>query len=289
MGNELSQHLSVSAVQPFQPLDAEDCQSMQKRGWALARQAAQRGAKLIVLPEYFNTFGLPPDQVLAASRVTSTQKEMASRFSREFGAWLLLPLIEERQGKRFNTAHLFDRAGDIVHTYDKTHLTVGERDAYALTAGDKIDVAETPFGLVGVMICYDIYFPEVARILSLKGARLILFPSLQRSDTEEGCMLLNRARAMDNTCFLIRSSYGQKSAGAFVPGNMYGGTCIVGPDGSILANAGRYEGLAEATIQPSWDWQRPRCGGMPVQSVREFLNEDRRPALYAAETTGQTD
>ena len=283
MKASLSTSLSIASIQPFQPKCADDHAPMLQSGWSKAREAAGRGAQLIVLPEYFNTFGLAPEQVIEKSKETSSLHQTAKAFCYEHDVWLLLPLVEEHGGRRFNTAHLFDNSGNIVHTYDKTHLTIGERNDYDLTAGDCVDVVETPFGTVGIMICYDIYFPEVARVLSLKGARLILFPSLQRSDTEEGCMLLNRVRAMDSTSFLIRSSYGQKQGDSYVQGMMYGGSCIISPDGSILANAGRNEGAAEATINLSSEWKRPRCGGMPVQSVREFLNEDRRPSLYLAE------
>lgn len=283
MKASLSTSLSIASIQPFQPKCADDHTPMLQSGWSKAREAAGRGAQLIVLPEYFNTFGLAPEQVVEKSKETSSLHQTAEAFCIEHDVWLLLPLVEEHGGRRFNTAHLFDNSGNIVHTYDKTHLTISERNDYDLTAGDCVDVVETPFGTVGIMICYDIYFPEVARVLSLKGARLILFPSLQRSDTEEGCMLLNRVRAMDSTSFLIRSSYGQKQGDSYVKGMMYGGSCIIAPDGSILANAGRNESAAEATIDPSSEWKRPRCGGMPIQSVREFLNEDRRPSLYLAE------
>jgi predicted amidohydrolase len=61
---------------------------------------------------------------------------------------------------------------------------------------------------------------------------------------------------------------------------MYGSSCIVAPNGSVLANAGRHEGVAMAVVDPVTPWRRPRCGGYEAQVVRDFLTEDRRPELY---------
>ncbi len=253
---------------------------MQQSAWGLVRGAAQEGARLIVLPEYFNVMGLHTDQVRLESKNTENQCKIASEICQELGVWLLLPLIEHRVQGIFNTAHLFDPSGQKVFTYDKTHLTLGERQDYGLTPGNAIQTTDTEFGCVGVMICYDIYFPEVARMLALGGAQIILFPSLQRSECEERCMLLNRVRAMDSTAYLIRSSYGKRPRKVHKPNLTYGSSCIIGPDGKILAHAGHDEGFTHAVIEPQKPWQRQRCHGMPPQAVRDFLNEDRRPELY---------
>ena len=273
---------AVAAIQPFEPRNADENVEMQETAWELASEAAGRQARLIVLPEYFNVMGMLPRQAVAAIDDTGPQRSRAAEFCRDHGTWLLLPLIECRDGKRLNTAHLLEPSGNMAHTYDKTHLTICEKRDYGLTAGESITVVDTHLCRIGVMICYDVYFPEVARVLSLLDADLILFPSLQRSDTEERTMLLNRARANDSSCYLARSSYGQKRGCAWKHGMMSGGSCIVGPDGSVLANAGRHEGIAAAVIDPHTPWRRPPCGGeAPPQPVREFLDNDRRPELYA--------
>lgn len=273
--------LHVAAIQPFVPGLAREIAAMQRIAWKSVREAAGRGARLIVLPEYFNAMGLAPNQVREESKNTGEQRNLAAEICRKYKVWLLLPLIESRNNGVFNTAHLFNPSGEIAFTYDKTHLTISERRDYELTPGNTIETFDTELGCIGVMICYDIYFPEVARVLALKGAQIILFPSLQRSDTEDRCMLLNRTRAVDSTAYLIRSSYGQKKEGIYKPGLMYGASCIVSPDGSVLANAGHHEGMAEAEIYPQIPWRRQRCGSMPPQVVRDFLNEDRRPELYS--------
>ena len=91
-----------------------------------------------------------------------------------------------------------------------------------------------------------------------------------------------RTRAMDAKAYLIRSSYGRAADLPWKAGHMFGQSAIVHPDGTLLANAGHYEGFALAHVQAPFVWQRQRCGGYPAEAVREFLDEDRRPEAYDA-------
>lgn len=270
----------AAAIQPFYPQSASENIEMQESAWRLCEEAAGQGVRLLVLPEYFNIAGIPPEEAGRAIDDSPKVSARAADFCRSHEIWLLLPVVENRDGARFNAAHLFDPSGKVEHTYDKTHLTIGERELYRLEPGKTVSVVETDLGAIGVMICYDVYFPEVAQLLALAGAQLILFPSRQQSDNEESVMLLNRARAMDGACHLIRCGHGLKADEHFAPGKSFGGSCIIGPDGAILATAGRHEGMAIARIDPHRPWTRNRCGGYPAEPVRKFLNEDRRPELY---------
>lgn len=279
----------VAAVQPFEPHDREENERMQAAAWGLVARAAAAGARLVVLPEYFNVMGLDPRDAGPLIEAAGSQRERARSVCRELGIWLLVPLIEQRGSRRLNCAHLFEPGGTVALTYDKTHLTLGEREGYGLSPGEAITTVDTALCRIGVMICYDIYFPEVARLLGLQGVQLLLFPSLQRSEMEESMMLLNRVRAMDATSYLVRSSYGQPRGTAYRAGTMYGGSCVIAPDGSILAGAGRYEGIAIAEVDPHTPWQRQRCGELGPEPVRRFLLEDRRPQLYRPIADGDTD
>lgn len=275
--------LRVTTIQPFQPASLSDASVMQAAAWDSARRAVvERGSDLIVLPEYFNSMGLDAEQTRWAADRAGELRGFASDFCKTNRCWLLLPIIEFRHRRYYNTAILIDRAGRAAFQYDKTHLTLAEREQLGLSAGDRLAVHESELGRVGVMICYDIYFPEVARTLAQRGAQVILFPSLQRSDCAERIMILNRARALDAGCFLVRSSYGRQAGKAedVRSGQTHGGSCIVAPDGRVLADAGPLEGFAEAVIEPAWQWRRPRCGGYAEQPVRQFLADDRRPELY---------
>lgn len=282
MGSQLTR---IAAVQPAAPTGAEGQATMMAAGWRLAAQAAERGAELCVLPEYFNVLGLRGEAFARAAHEAEAVLDAGREHCRRTGTWLLLPLVAERGGRRYNSAHLLTPAGETALIYDKTHLTITERRDSGLTAGAALPVADTPFGRVGVMICYDVYFPEVARLLFLQGVDLILFPSLQRSDTPERCLLLSRARAVDTTCHLVRASYGLPAGEDYAPGKVYGGSCVIAPDGTVLAEAGLYAGLALADVDLRTPWSRPRCSGADPEPVRAFLREDRRPELYDPLTT----
>lgn len=277
MGTPLTR---IAALQPVAPSGASAQAATMAAGWRLAAEATERGAELLVLPEYFNVLGLRGEAFAQAAREAPAVVEVGREHCRRTGTWLLLPVVEERGDQRYNAAHLLAPTGETALTYDKTHLTITEREDLGLTPGKTVPVADTPFGRVGIMICYDVYFPEVARLLFLQGVDLVLFPSLQRSDTPERCLLLNRARAVDTTCHLVRASYALSAGEAYAPGKVYGGSCVIAPDGTVLAEAGYYEGMAVAEADLQTPWARPRCSGAASEPVRDFLGADRRPELY---------
>jgi predicted amidohydrolase len=272
--------IRIAAIQPAAPVGADGHAAMVAAAWGLAADAADRGAELIVLPEYLNAMGLDREAARHRAAEPGGIIEQAREFCRDAAGWLLLPIIEQRGALIYNAAHLFSPSGDTILRYDKTHLTITERRDLGLTPGDAVPVVDTPLGRIGVMTCYDIYFPEVARLLSLQGADLIIFPSLQRSDTPERCMLMGRVRAIDSTCHLVRASYGLPSGEQYAPGKVYGGSCVIAPDGAVLAEAGLYEGVAIAEVDLHAPWVRNRCSGAPPEPVRDFIRQDRRPELY---------
>lgn len=272
----------IASIQPPEGNDAASHAQAVSEGWRLVERSAARGADLIVIPEYFNVCGL---EASAIRRTAAEGQEFladAMARVRRLAKWLLLPMVVNDEGARYNRAHLLAPSGDVAFHYDKVHLTVSEREELGLSAGDRIEPVDTPLGRIGVMTCYDVYFPEVARALGLLGAQIILFPSLQRSESEEIARIITRVRAMDAWAWVVRSSYGQPADRPFRPGMMFGGSCIVSPDGGVLADAGRHAGAAFAEIDPAVSWQRPPCHGKPPEAVAEFLKRDRRPPLYKA-------
>jgi len=278
------QRTRIAAIQPAVASDPGQHPAMVEAAWRLAAEAADGDAELIVLPEYFNVMGLDREGMLRHARAATEVVARAGDFCRRARAWLLLPVVEKRDGSYYNAAHLISPTGEIALTYDKTHLTITERRDLGLTPGQSLPVVDTPLGRIGVMTCYDVYFPEVARVMFLQKADVILFPSLQRSDTPERCMMLNRVRAIDATCHLVRASYGLRPGEQYEQGKVYGGSCVIAPDGAVLADAGQYEGVAVADVDLRTPWMRNRCSGAAPEPVRDFLAEDRRPELYGALT-----
>ncbi len=145
--------------------------------------------------------------------------------------------IYEREGPLiYNTALLIDREGNVAGKYRKTHLPETEVIA-GLTPGSTYPVFRTDFGTLGIEICYDNFFPEVARNLALNGAEIILLPiwgDLRNQDYAWD--VVARARAIDNAVFLVASIYSNRRS------------LIISPDGRILADTAWEEGLVTADI-----------------------------------------
>ena len=145
----------------------------------LVAEAAAGGADLVVLPELFST-GYNLDIVgprildLAESIDGPTVTALRSA-ARENGVYLIAGLAlskEQLPAVAYNSSVFIDRSGELMGTFDKAHLWALER--FYFRSGSEFPVFETDFGKVGIMICYDMGFPEVARILALKGAELIV-------------------------------------------------------------------------------------------------------------------
>ena len=274
--------VSIAAIQPPYPADDSLAAHMatRERGIALASQAAAKGCDFICLPEYFNCVGLSPADSRREAQLAAEVRTRVAEIAAASGAYVLLPVLEERPQGLFNAIHLINRDGHVVYTYDKTHLTIAEKQDWGVRPGDRVAVFETPHAPVAVATCYDMYFPEYLRALALRGARLIFFPSLQRSDSPEAVAAMLAVRAMDSFAYLVRSSYGSPAGSAWRPGMPYGMSRIVHPDGSVLADAGRYEGFALAVVDLAHAWRRTRCHGRPPEPVRDFITQDRRPELY---------
>jgi predicted amidohydrolase len=145
--------------------------------------------------------------------------------------------IYEREGSLiYNTAILIDRQGNVAGKYRKVHLPQTEVEG-GLTPGEEYPVFKTDFGTIGIEICYDNFFPEEAKSLMLNGAEIILLPiwgDIRGNDYEWD--IVARARAIDNSAFLVASMYDGK------------GSLISDPNGRILQNSDKSEGLITAVI-----------------------------------------
>ncbi|MBT5877137.1 MAG: carbon-nitrogen hydrolase family protein [Candidatus Latescibacteria bacterium] len=274
--------ITIASVQP--PVFAEKSSAINTQiieaGFRYLEEGLQSGASIACLPEYFNVFGVSESHMLqqaehSADLLTRTQEIAAAH-----RAYVILPLLL-RQGERFrNRAHLIGPSGSIEGSYDKTHPTLGEIENLSVEAGQEIKVFDTEHGRIALVICYDIYFPELfAKLTDLKPD-IIFLPSLQRSDHEMASEAILKTRAMDTKSYFVRSSYGCPIDVPWKAGMMFGQSAVIHPDGTVLSNAGHYEGLALARITIPFEWRRQRCGGYPAMGVRNFLAEDRRPDVY---------
>jgi predicted amidohydrolase len=211
----------------------------------LVRDAAARGAELVVLPEKWSVIGTTEQMSAGAQSLDGECISWARGVARELGIDLVAGSIVERvpgQTKTSNTSVHIGPDGEPRSVYRKIHMFDVEVDGvvYAESdgeqAGDQIVVSELADGTpLGMTICYDLRFPELYRQLVAGGARVMAVPSaFTLATTRDHWEVLVRARAIENQCFVIAAN----QIGAHPPGNRSGGrSLIVDPWGIVLAAA----------------------------------------------------
>jgi len=211
----------------------------------LTRAGAADGATLIVLPEKWTAIGSDEDLRAAAETLEGPSIEWARRTARELGVELVVGSILERlpgSEKLANTSVHVDSGGEVRAVYRKVHMFDVEvggriyRESELEQAGEEIVLSETDDGVgLGLSICYDLRFPELYRILAVRGARLIAVPAaFTLQTTRDHWETLVRARAIENQAFLIAAN----QIGPHPAGQHSGGrSMIVDPWGLVLAQA----------------------------------------------------
>jgi len=210
----------------------------------LVRRAAGEAAELIVLPEKFNVLGSPEDLVAGAEPLDGPTLSWASELAAELGIWLVAGSIVERaQGDRLhNTSVLLSPDGERVAAYRKIHLFdvevegVSYHESDVETPGEDIVVADAGELRLGPAVCYDLRFPELFRILALRGARAFSLPAAFTVPTGRAHWeILIRARAIENQAFVLASG----QCGRHPDGKeSYGHSMISDPWGRVLGAAG---------------------------------------------------
>lgn len=159
------------------------------------------------------------------------------------------PLFGTWKGELSSYVVLFDRKGTITGCYQKAHPTEGEQRA-GIRPGKDLPVFELDCAKVGIMTCMDIEYPEVAQVLMLRGAEILLFPHVQGSWGEVDWEIRYRARAIDTGLYAVSACYGYGN-GEWMPGKMIGRTSVIGRDGLVLADIGRTTGVLTADLDLS--------------------------------------
>ena len=166
----------------------------------LIEKAAKQQADLVVLPETLTYYGLGKDYADVAEPIPGPSTEYFGKLAQEHDMYIVAGLIERDRHLVYNVAVLIDPEGRVAGKYRKVCLPRGEAEG-GIAPGSEYPVFDTRFGKVGMMICYDGFFPEVARELTNRGAEVIAWPVW-------GCNpLLGRARATENQVYLISSTY----------------------------------------------------------------------------------
>jgi deaminated glutathione amidase len=221
----------------------------------LVRGAAADSADLVVLPEKWTVLG-PPDAIRASAEpLDGPALSAASGWARELGIFLVAGSVPEAvpgQGKLANTSVLFGPDGARLAIYRKIHMfdveveDVSYRESEIEQAGDQIVVGDANGTSLGLTICYDLRFPELYRILALRGARVITVPSAFTERTgRDHWEVLIRARAIEDQLFIVAAG----QIGSAPPHyRSYGRSMIVDPWGVVLAQAPDSECFVSADL-----------------------------------------
>lgn len=189
----------------------------------LLAEAAKQKADLVVLPETVTFYGMKKTMVECAEPVPGPVTDYFGTLAKQHNFYIVAGLIEREAHLIYNVAVLIGPDGKVAGKYRKCSLPRGEVEA-GVTPGHEYPVFDTRFGKVGMMVCYDGFFPEVARQLTINGAEVIAWPVW-------GCNpLLAQARACENHVYVISSTYGDVSANWMI-------SAVFGHDGKVLAQA----------------------------------------------------
>lgn len=208
-------------------------------------QFAERGCGLLLLPEMWSCgFAYPVLEKMAAK--TPGVVAQLQEWARRYGMILVGSLPEADSGSVYNTSYVVDVTGEVVGKYRKIHLFSLHGEHLRFGRGDNPLVCETSAGRLGVMICYDLRFPELSRRLALDGAEILCVSALWPLPRIEHWSLLLRCRAIENQLFVMGCN------GCGTEGDLlYGGSsAIVSPSGLLLAQGGNGESRITARLHP---------------------------------------
>ncbi len=232
-------------------------------------KAGASEVKLVLFPELAVTgYYLAPEIASHAEPADGEAARYLGEAAKACGTYIAYGYVESgTDGKTYNSLQLIDSAGQPVANYRKIHLTDLERDVY--TPGNELVVADTELGKIGLMICWDLAFPELARSLAVRGADLLLAPAAWEKPYDDPFLLFAMARAIDNTVYLATcNQIGTSGDLAF-----FGKSGLYGPDGESIAVAETDE---EQVIVGEIDFaHRDR-----VRSTFFTMLQERRKDLY---------
>lgn len=262
-----------------------------KKALNLIEKAARDGCKIVSLVELFNTEYVcftkrDPKNFDYAEPIPGPTTDKISEKAREYGIYIIAPIFEEA-GPRlyYNTAPLIGPTGEIVGIYRKTHIPapvaawMGMEKLY-FRPGSEFPVFKTEFGKLGIVICYDRYFPETWRILAFKGAEIIFNPACmsvksrgRKYTAPELWEMFSAVRAFENGVFVVAINRVGKEEGR----QHFGTSLIASPSGEILNKAGESE---ETVVSATLNLEEVHRGASFFRDVR--------PEIYGRLTQSPT-
>ncbi|HML05560.1 MAG TPA: carbon-nitrogen hydrolase family protein [Methanobacterium sp.] len=255
----------------------DDKKSNINRALEMITTSAKNGADIIILPEMFNC---PYDNSKFAEYAEIQEEsytlQSISKSATDNNVYIIAGSIPELENdKIYNSSFIFNNSGEIIGKYRKIHLFDIETpeirffESDTLNSGNQIGIFDLGFMKIGIAICYDMRFPELLRIMALKGVQLIVIPGAFNMITGPAHWeILIRSRAVDNQLFVAAASPARNDELSYVA---YGNSMIVDPWGEIIARAGQNEEIVYADINLD-----------KLKNVRKELPllKNRRPDIY---------
>ncbi len=244
--------LTAAAIQMSSTPDKRENWSIAER---LIRNAADAGAELVALPELWSCHGLEKVYRENAEPIPGPTTDFLGELARGLGIYILGgSILEDTPGsdKLSNTSTFFGPDGELSAVYRKIHLfdvKVPDREyleSKTIAPGREIVTAKAGVATLGLSVCYDVRFPELYRLLALRGAEVLAVPAAFTLHTgKDHWELLLRARAVENQAFVVApAQWGQKADGRWT----YGRSMIVDPWGTVLAQCSDRDGHALAEL-----------------------------------------
>lgn len=240
-------------------------------------EAAAAGCDLVVFPECALSgymFGSAEETVRCAEPIPGPSTEALAQACARLGVHCVIGVLERDADLLRNTAVLIGPAG-LVGSYRKSHIACIGADCFTTPGDDEYVVHETPLGRIGIQICYDWRFPEITRVLALRGADLVVHPTNSPVASRDLADFIPRTRAVENAVYFLTANRVGDEAGT----RFFGHSQIVDPFGRVLAEGGgEAEALLVADLDVELARQKTKEPGDGQYAVRLFA--DRRPELY---------
>ena len=234
----------------------DDKKTNLKKASLMIAKSAEQNADLIILPEMFNC-PYSNDKFIEYGETENNSQTLneISKLANENEVYILAGSIPERESEKlYNTSYMFDKNGKIIAKHRKMHLfdidikdKITFKESDVLTPGNGFTLVETEFGKIGIGICYDVRFVELARIMVEEGALIIIYPGAFNQTTgPTHWELLFRSRALDNQVFCAGVAPALNKNASY---HSYGHSIVTNPWGEVVIQAGEKEELVICEIE----------------------------------------
>ena len=248
--DSFTQNLTIAAVQMVSTADFETNLDTAEK---LIREAGSGGANMVVLPEYFSLMAHKEKDKFdyVEEHLSGEMQSRISQLAKELRVWIVAgthPIASDEKERPYGRCYVFNDLGETVCWYDKIHLfDVDVKDnlgsyceSQYTKEGSEVVSFETPWGKIGLAVCYDLRFPELFRQLTEQGCEIFIMPAAFTHTTGKVHWLpLIQARAIENLCYFVASAQGGEHENGR---QTWGHSCIVSPWGKLIQELPKGEG-----------------------------------------------